>query len=585
MTLNQLREKWAQAWPKALAAWSEYTRLREPRWCLTKEEEKEQGLAGSFAMIRLEDHAVVVSLRQVEAERLQNFSREILAHEIGHHVYCPANTTDHARGIARIRRALPTIEKHAPLVSNLFTDLLINDKLQRIDRLNMGGVYRTLAKGTASRVWRFYMRIYEILWSLTRGSLAPGKIDDILEGDAQLGARVVRTYARDWVKGAGRFAALCLPYLLEDKENTLFMTLRGWFDTEKAGEGGEPFGVSEMEEDEEGNAAHPAEDEELSGIEGERKEAKASSKSDSAEHRNIMGGKKEDKVFRGPVEYGEILKSIGIDLSEGETAIRYYRERALPYLIRFPVRELPQATEPLPEGTEPWDVGSPLEEIDWTRTVMTSPRVIPGVTTVKQTWGATAGSQPEVQPVDLYVGIDCSGSMPNPKRQLSYPVFAGVIVALSALRAGAKVMACLSGEMGKSIATDGFISGEKEILMLLTDYLGTGTTFGIHRLQPVFENRRPGDRPVHILIVTDNDIFSMLDSKHQDRLGWTVAKTALEKAGGGGTYVLNLPGKWPAKEAERMKSDGWAVHRIFDWEELIKFAREFSQAKYEKKGK
>jgi hypothetical protein len=390
MTLNQLKERWAQAWPKALAAWSEYTRLREPRWCLTKEEEKEQKLTGSFAMIRLEDHAVVVSLRQVEAEKLQNFPTEILAHEIGHHVYCPANTTDHARGIVRIRRALPTVEKHAPLVSNLFTDLLINDKLQRLDRLNMAGVYRTLGKGSASRIWTFYMRIYEILWGLTRGSLAPGKIDDILEGDAQLGARVVRAYARDWVRGAGRFAALCLPYLLEDQDNTLFKTLRGWFDTENAGEGGEPFGVSEIEEDEEEDAAHPSEDEELSGMESDKKGVK-SSKGDSAEHRNILGGKKEDKDYRGPVEYGEILKSIGIDISEGEAAIRYYRERALPHLIRFPVRELPQASEPLPEGTEPWDVGSPLEEIDWTQTVVTSPQVIPGVTTVKQTWGGYRG--------------------------------------------------------------------------------------------------------------------------------------------------------------------------------------------------
>jgi hypothetical protein len=90
---------------------------------------------------------------------------------------------------------------------------------------------------------------------------------------------------------------------------------------------------------------------------------------------------------------------------------------------------------------------------------------------------------------------------------------------------------------------------------------------------------------VHILIVTDNDIFSMLDSKAGERLGWTVAKEALQKAQGGGTYVLNLPGTWPAEKAGRMKSDGWAVHRIFNWEELIKFAREFSRAKYEKKVK
>ncbi|HSR10199.1 MAG TPA: VWA domain-containing protein, partial [Thermodesulfobacteriota bacterium] len=368
MNLEELRGKWAATWPKAVETWSRYTRLREPRWCLTKEQEKEEKLLGSFAMIRLADHAVVVSLRQVDARRLQAFPVEILAHEIGHHVYCPANITDHARGMARIRRALPTLENQAPLVSNLFTDLLINDKLQRLDGLDMAGVYRALGVATATRAWAFYMRICEILWGLSRGSLAPGKIDDVLEGDAQLGARVVRAYARDWVKGAGRFAALCLPYLLQDKGNTLSLNLRGWLDTENAGEGADPFGLSEVEEDEEGDAAHPAEDEELSGV--EKEPGDASSRGDSAGRRDVTGGRKGEKSFRGPVEYGEILKSIGMELDEGESAARYYRERALPHLIHFPVREVPQAVDPLPEGTEPWDTGTPLEEIDWTQTAM-----------------------------------------------------------------------------------------------------------------------------------------------------------------------------------------------------------------------
>ena len=29
-----------------------------------------------------------------------------------------------------------------------------------------------------------------------------------------LGARLIRSYARDWLDGSGKFAALCLPYLL-----------------------------------------------------------------------------------------------------------------------------------------------------------------------------------------------------------------------------------------------------------------------------------------------------------------------------------------------------------------------------------
>jgi len=58
-------------------------------------------------MIRFVDHAVVISLRQVAARGLEDFAREILGHEIGHHVYCPGNLDDHARLIAHIRPASP----------------------------------------------------------------------------------------------------------------------------------------------------------------------------------------------------------------------------------------------------------------------------------------------------------------------------------------------------------------------------------------------------------------------------------------------------------------------------------------------
>ena len=123
-----------------------------------------------------------------------------------------------------------------------------------------------------------------------------------------------------------------------------------------------------------------------------------------------------------------------------------------------------------------------------------------------------ADDVPQNQPIDLYLGVDCSGSMQNPVFNLSYPVLAGTIIAMSALRAGSRVMAVLSGEPGKTVSTDDFIRDERGILKVLTGYLGTGNTFGIHRLRETFSSRTAADRPVHILIVTDNDIFNLLDA-------------------------------------------------------------------------
>src|SRR5689334_8134886 len=110
--------------------------------CLTDDEARHEGLTGSFAMIRLQDQSIVVSLREVVACGVEHFPVEVLAHEIGHHVLAPATLTDHARMIARMRWALPTVERHAPMVANLYTDILINDRLQRSGGLRMADVYR-----------------------------------------------------------------------------------------------------------------------------------------------------------------------------------------------------------------------------------------------------------------------------------------------------------------------------------------------------------------------------------------------------------------------------------------------------------
>jgi hypothetical protein len=283
------------------------------------------------------------------------------------------------------------------------------------------------------------------------------------------------------------------------------------------------------------------------------------------------------------MEYGQLIRSLGMELSDHEVAVRYYRERAVPHLVRFPTRDMPQAAEPLPEGLETWDFGMPLEDADWLHSVLHSPHVVPGVTTLQRTYGLTPGSEPQRDPVDLYLGVDCSGSMPNPQYFLSYPVLAGTIIALSALRAGARVMAVLSGEPGQTVATDGFVREERKILEVLTGYLGTGYTFGIHRLKDTFAKRKGSDRAVHILLVTDHDIFAMLDGEIMKGTGWEIARDAVEKARGGGTYVLNMPQDWEKEKVARMNADEWHVAFVQDWEELMDFARAFSDANYGKK--
>lgn len=565
-----LRDAWVKRWPEALALWSRWVQLREPVWCESPKDAKREGLTGSFAMLRLGDKSVVILLEQVTELGLEAFPLEVLAHEAGHHVYCPADLSDQGRLLARIRRGLPTKERHAAMVANLYADMLINDRLQRQCGLDMAGLYKKLGQGGTDGLWTFYMRTYEVLWGLKPGTLADPAAAKECEGDARLAARLARNYAKDWLRGAGRYAMLCLPYLLKEPKHTQGV-YAGWEELSATDSDGNPVlpdGLAEEDPEEAEGAVHPATEE------GE------------APGRNTLGSTRPaGSLERTPIEYKELLEAMGARVGEGEAARRFYKEKAVPHLVPFPVKETAPAGDPLPEGLETWDAGSPLEEVDWFESASRAGAVVPGYTTVKRTWGVSPGDTPEKVPLDLYLGVDCSGSMVNPRLRMSYPVLAGAVIALSALRAGARVMACLSGEPGRALATKGFIQDEAAVLSVLTDYLGTGTTYAVPRLFEAFPKKAP--RPAHIFLVTDFDIFGSLSGAGGPvpgtggMRGWDIAEQALERAGGGGTVILHAHSEQMGnKEVRRLQSIGYEVHAVADLARLVAFAREFARKTY-----
>lgn len=560
--MNTLEARWTAEWERARNLWSRFVQLSPPHFCQTPEEEKREGLTASFAMIRLTDHAVVISLRQVEEQGLQDFALPILAHEIGHHVYAPGDLVDHARILARIRRALPGLARHAPLVANLYTDLLINDHLQRDFGLDMVGVFRRLEerrKHPASTLWQIYLRGYELLWNLPRGALIATPKDESFQADAGLLARVIRVYAREPVLGSARMAVLLRPYL----EALPKEAGPSWLDALQAGNCElPPAGLAEEEEDEAEAGLHPVEDPRLVGG-----TTPPPGRDSVADHRKP----------RNPRDYTELMRSLGVRMPPDELIARYYHEHSSPYLIPFPIREHKRSTDPLPEGLDLWDAGSPLSELDWVESLVRSPLVIPGVTTVERRYSHTEGQRPEKEPLDLYLGIDCSGSMPNPSHVFSFPVLAGAVILRSGLRVGAKVQVTLSGEPGRWTSTGAFVRDEAVAMRVLTGYLGTGYAFGILRLKETFLDLPPPKRPVHILLISDSDLFAMCRSVTD---GWALMGEVLRAAGGGGTVALNAaPKSYPA-EVERLRVLGWNMEYVPTLPDLLGFARRFSNLKY-----
>lgn len=591
-----LETRWRDAWPEALAAWSAYTQLREPVFYASDKQARAQGMAGQIAAIRLIDQTVMVNLQTITELGLEGDALAVLAHEIGHHVYVPGNLADNARMLAAIKAVLFGLPVEAAhLVANLYGDLLINDRLQRRAGVDVAAVYLKLKQANqaqdTSRTWKVYTHTYEQLWRLAPGTLSPPNVTAEMTADAALIARLVRHHAADWLRGARRFACILYPYLQKDAEEKKAQTfvVLGLGDMRCAGAGAGAIpdgiiGIGPAELGEDGDF-----DAELDGLigegdeEGRDRRGRAGKRRKKAENTEPTreGKGSPGRQFREPFEYGELLRALGLDLKDHEITTRYYRERALPYLIPFPARKAPQAKEPLAEGYETWEPADGLDELDVFGTLLQSPAVVPGVTTVRRVYGETPGTDPARVPLDLDIYVDCSGSMPDPAVNVSYLALAGAILALSAFRAGARVQATLWSGAGQFDTSGGFLRDEKRILGIITGYIAGATAFPLHVLRDTYEERKPSDPPAHIVVISDDGVDTILDKDEQGTPGESICRTALKASRGGGALVLNVSPNWARKQV--LEAVGFRVHAVTDWEQLVAFARAFVRENYEEK--
>ena len=554
-----LADEWRTHWPDALRTWGPFITLHDPTMYPSTQDAATAGLTGSFAAFSLYDREVMIDLGAVRELGLEDLPLEVLAHEVGHHVLCPADLTDKARLLVRVRRGLPGLEEHAPMIQNMYADMLINDRLLRSRGLRMDEVYRRV-RGAEDPLWTFYQRIYEILWALPAGTLVAGQVDDAMEGDAQLGSRLARVYATDWLAGAGGFAALCRRYL-ESSVTEAAERLGRLLCVGVVNQDAQIPGLTQG--DDGGPVLHPALDPRVNEFAPEPEP-------DSGES---------GSQYRQPFEYRQLLRQLGLDISAQEAAARYYRERALPHLVPFPVFRRAPSTEPLPEGLGAWDVGEPLEAVDWLATTLRSPVVVPGVTTVQRLAGTAEGDDRDERPVDLDIYVDSSGSMPNPTEWVSYLTLAGAILALSALRAGARVAVTLWSGTNQFTRTDGFVREERAILGVLTGFFGGATAFPLHVLRDTYRDR---DRPTHIVVISDDGVDTMfVPTDELGTPGAAIAMAALAAAGSGGTLLLRLYSEQQRQEIAALAT-GWDVHRVANWDQLVEFAAAFSRRTYER---
>ncbi|MCP5028245.1 MAG: hypothetical protein GY929_18365 [Actinomycetia bacterium] len=323
----ELESAWADAFIDAQRIWSPVLELPALRFCRSADDARAAGLGDGFIRSGLTERSIAVSLRRATGLGLGSSAEAVLSHTIGHLVLAPGDLGHHARLVARVRAGLGAHRRLAPLVANLWADLVVDQRLRSLG-FDPTDLQRQLAPGSTSPVLRLQLRAAEILSDLTPGTLlgadeSPTTELEELDLDARLVARLVHVHHPHWLAGAVPFARLAASYVAAGSgPNPARLALSA--DTVGAGHGVcVPAGLATVDRGERARL-HPVND---SRITGERSTRLSVEPIDPA---RIV----EDTVFRPPADYLDLLQAIGIERPRHELVAQYYRERARPFARR-----------------------------------------------------------------------------------------------------------------------------------------------------------------------------------------------------------------------------------------------------------
>ena len=385
----------------------------------------------------------------------------LLDHAISHYLFCPWDFATHLRLYREAKRSLKDKEM-AQRATDYFMDVVADTHCVSQKKTSLPNLYRHVNRGIIDEAIH---AVYQRIWGVDLG----------VERHEDLSRKLSRLPYLDrssWMKSIGRFSR-AIQYLLEREENY------GGQD-QPSPMGSHQFQQYSPQEIEKGlqqlasEAATPSEFKDIvDDFEGELMEAMQPQES-------AMG--------LGPG------RSIDADLL-------YYMKLAENYLL--PIRKTPmeKSGSLYPYQHVPWEVGKPFHDIDpWT----SFGKIMPGIT---QTWQRKEGevfSHDEGTP-DCIVIIDSSGSMTDPRRQLSYSVLGAACACDSYLRNDAKVAIYNFSDAaagGQRILP--YSKNRKEIYRAICHYFGGGTQVKIKHIKALQTDQVPD-----IFLITDMQITNL----------------------------------------------------------------------------
>ena len=397
----------------------------------------------------------------------------LLDHGITHYTFCPWDFHTHLMLYAEAKKVMGDKEL-AKQVANYFIDVTADTYCVKKRFTDIPELHRVLKKGEVEKV---IASLYEKIWGIDLGILNPktGK-----KGHEEIVRRLARIPYLDrsrWPESVKKFARSLKPLLLEEQKEQEAMGGKG--DSNPQGDHDlNSYSYEEIDQ-------------------GLRDFAK----------KNMALPEFKDIVE----DFSEELKEAGYGMEGGmgrgrggaiDADILFYMKLAESYSI--PLRKVPMEKKGYlhPHSHSPWEVGSPFQDMDiWT----SFGKIMPGITQIWKKREGKGRGKIEGTP-DCLIAIDSSGSMINPRKNLSYAVLGAACAANAYLRNDSKVGIYNFSDApmgGKDILN--FTDHREDIYRVLCKYFGGGTALDLEDLFPLIHGRKNLD----LFIITDMKITNL----------------------------------------------------------------------------
>ena len=400
----------------------------------------------------------------------ENLIEALLDHGITHYTFCPWDFQTHLTLYAEAKKVMGDKES-AKQVANYFIDVIADTHCVKKRATEIPELHRNLKKGTVEEV---IASLYQRIWGIDLG-ISPSK-----KGDDEVVRRLARIPYLDrsrWPESIRKFARSLKPLLiLEQKEQ------------ESRGGKGESNPQGEHDLD------HYSYEEIDQGLR------------DYAQ--KTMGLSEFKEVVE---DFSTELKEMGYGIEGGigrgrgapiDADVLFYMKLAENYSI--PLRKIPleEAGTLHPHSHSPWEVGSPFQDIDiWT----SFGKIMPGITQIWKKKEGKGRGKIEGAP-DCLIIIDSSGSMINPRKNLSYAVLGAACVTNAYLRNNSKVAVYNFSDapMGGRDVLD-YTAQREEVYRVLCKYFGGGTALDLEDIMPMIK----GKKELDLFIITDMKITNL----------------------------------------------------------------------------